>query len=99
MTDSPAPEPVRSDCSSSIRLGADQASAFHGERKLKLTKTEYRLLECLLREPGRVRTRAELMWAAIAGGAQVLERTIDQHICALRRKLGVSELIQTIRGR
>ncbi len=68
-------------------------------RELDLTPTEFRLLECLLRQPGRAFTRSQLMDAAIGEGAVVLERTIDVHVKSLRRKLGpAGELIQTVRG-
>jgi len=67
-------------------------------RELDLTPTEFRLLECLLRQPGRAFTRHQLMDVAI-GDAIVLERTIDVHIKTLRRKLGAAgELIETVRG-
>lgn len=70
----------------------------HG-RELDLTPTEFRLLECLLRQPGRAFTRQQLMDFAIEEGAVVLERTIDVHIKSLRRKLdGESEYIETVRG-
>jgi len=67
-------------------------------RELELTPTEFRLLECLLRQPGRAFTRHQLMDAAIGEGAVVLERTIDVHIKTLRKKLGVEGLIETVRG-
>jgi two-component system phosphate regulon response regulator PhoB len=68
-------------------------------RALDLTPTEFRLLECLLRQPGRAFTRAQLMDAAIGEGAVVLERTIDVHVKTLRRKLDTaSDLIETVRG-
>jgi two-component system phosphate regulon response regulator PhoB len=72
-------------------------ASVHGE-ELDLTPTEFRLLECMLRQPGRAFSRAQLMDAAIGGGAIVLERTIDVHIKTLRRKLGDPELIETVRG-
>lgn len=66
---------------------------------LDLTPTEFRLLECLLRQPGRAFTRTQLMDSAIEEGALVLERTIDVHIKSLRRKLGVAgDFIETVRG-
>lgn len=69
----------------------------HGE-PVALTPTEFRLLETLLRQPGRAFTRHDLMDAAV-GDTIVLERTIDVHIKSLRRKLGVSgERIETVRG-
>jgi two-component system phosphate regulon response regulator PhoB len=68
-------------------------------KDLDLTPTEFRLLECLLRQPGRAFSRHQLMDAAIGDGALVLERTIDVHIKSLRRKLGpAGEFIETVRG-
>jgi len=73
-----------------------------GNTKLELTPTEFRLLECLVRQPGRAFTRHQLMDAAIGEGQIVLERTIDVHIKTLRKKLSQSatgpELIETVRG-
>jgi two-component system phosphate regulon response regulator PhoB len=67
--------------------------------ELDLTPTEFRLLECLLRQPGRAFSRAQLMDCAIEEGAIVLERTIDVHIKSLRRKFGEQgELFETVRG-
>lgn len=65
---------------------------------VSLTPTEFRLLETLMRQPGRAFTRHDLMEAAV-GDAIVLERTIDVHIKALRRKLGdAGHAIETVRG-
>jgi two-component system phosphate regulon response regulator PhoB len=67
--------------------------------EMDLTPTEFRLLECMLRQPGRAFTRAQLMDFAIEEGAVVLERTIDVHIKSLRRKLGSEQgYIETVRG-
>ena len=74
-----------------------------GEKRLDLTPTEFRLLEALIRQPGRAFTRHQLMDAAIGEGSIVLERTIDVHVKTLRKKLGevraeAGELIETVRG-
>ena len=64
----------------------------------QLTPTEFRLLECLLRQPGRAFTRPQLMDVAM-GDSVVLERTIDVHIKTLRKKLGdEGDFIETVRG-
>jgi two-component system phosphate regulon response regulator PhoB len=81
-----------------VRIDRLRHRAYAGGRELELTPTEFRLLECLLRQPGRAFTRHQLMDAAIGDGAIVLERTIDVHIKTLRRKLGETELIETVRG-
>jgi two-component system phosphate regulon response regulator PhoB len=81
-----------------VRIDRVRHRAFHYGRELDLTPTEFRLLECMLRQPGRAFTRAQLMDAAIGEGAVVLERTIDVHVKTLRRKLGEGDLIETVRG-
>ena len=55
---------------------------------LDLTPSEFGLLEALIRQPGRVFSRSELIDAALGGDSLVLERTIDVHIRSLRKKLG-----------
>ncbi|MCA9270692.1 MAG: winged helix-turn-helix transcriptional regulator, partial [Planctomycetales bacterium] len=66
---------------------------------LELTKSEFRLLDTLIRQPGRVFDRAELIDAALGEDTLVMERTIDVHIRALRKKLGEhADLIETVRG-
>ncbi len=68
-------------------------------RILELTPTEFRLLETLLGDPGRAYERNDLINLALGEDTIVLERTIDVHIRALRKKLGDSgELIETVRG-
>jgi two-component system phosphate regulon response regulator PhoB len=70
-----------------------------GGQEVDLTPTEFRLLECMLRQPGRAFTRQQLMDFAIEEGAVVLERTIDVHVKSLRRKLGAErDFIETVRG-
>ena len=66
---------------------------------LQLTRSEFRLLDTLIRQPGRVFQRSELIDAALGDDTMVLERTIDVHIRALRRKLGEhAGVIETVRG-
>jgi two-component system phosphate regulon response regulator PhoB len=65
---------------------------------VELTPTEFRLLECLLKQPGRAFSRQQLMNASVGDGHVVLERTIDVHVKTLRRKLGRADLIETVRG-
>jgi two-component system phosphate regulon response regulator PhoB len=70
-----------------------------GSQSLDVTPTEFRLLETLVRQPGRAFTRHDLMDSAIGDGAIVLERTIDVHVKSLRKKLGATgDYIETVRG-
>jgi two-component system, OmpR family, phosphate regulon response regulator PhoB len=81
-----------------VKIDRVRHRAFADDHELELTPTEFRLLECLLRQPGRAFTRHQLMDAAIGESAMVLERTIDVHIKTLRKKLGTADLIETVRG-
>ena len=66
---------------------------------LELTPSEFRLLDTLIRNPGRAFDRRELINSALGADTLALERTIDVHIRSLRKKLGVhAEVIQTVRG-
>ncbi len=69
---------------------------------LALTRYEYLLLATLLRRPGRIFSRAELMDLVWSDAPDTLDRTVDAHIKLLRAKLrnnGVSvEVIQTHRN-
>jgi two-component system phosphate regulon response regulator PhoB len=66
---------------------------------VSLTAAEFRLLKALMAARGRVLTRPQLLDAVSGSLAAVTDRTIDVHITALRRKLGVAaNWIQTVRG-
>lgn len=68
-------------------------------RVLDLTPSEFRLLDTLIRQPGRAFDRSELIDSALGTDAIVLERTIDVHIRSLRKKLDDSaDRIETVRG-
>jgi two-component system phosphate regulon response regulator PhoB len=81
-----------------LKIDRSRHRAFAEDKELDLTPTEFRLLEVLLRQPGRAFSRHQLMDAAIGEGAIVLERTIDVHIKTLRKKLGETDRIETVRG-
>lgn len=69
------------------------------EEPVDLTPTEFNLLEALVRQPGRVFSRSELIDVALGGDSLVFERTIDVHIRSLRKKLGRhAPLVETVRG-
>lgn len=66
---------------------------------VSLTATEFRLLHLLAAHPGRVFTRDQLVSRVIGGGAAVIDRNIDVHVRAIRKKLGEHRtLIGTVRG-
>ena len=85
--------------SQGITIDRQSHRAKAGEEEPTLTKSEFALLETLVRNQGRAFSRAELIDAALGDDAIVLERTIDVHVRAVRKKLGpFSNLIETVRG-
>jgi DNA-binding response OmpR family regulator len=67
-------------------------------REIVLTAQEFKLLELLVRHPGRVFTRAQVLNRAWGDGGLVTDRTIDVHVKSLRKKFGKFEFIETVRG-
>lgn len=59
-------------------------------RPVRLTPAELKLLETLVRAPGRVFSRAELAERAFGWDYDALDRTVDAHVKNLRKKLGPS---------
>ncbi len=58
-----------------------------GDQEVRLTPTEYRLLEVLMREPGRLFSRPQLVHKVLGYDYQGTDRTIDVHVLNLRRKI------------
>ena len=66
---------------------------------VSLTSTEFKLLHHLASSRGRAFSREQLLNRVVGMGVVVVDRNIDVHIRALRKKLGNhSDMIQTIRG-
>ena len=61
--------------------------AYIADRLLNLTTVEFKLLGVLVKEPGRVFSRAELIEKALGYDFEGFDRTIDVHILNLRRKV------------
>ena len=68
---------------------------------VKLTRTEFEILELLTRHPGRVFTRSEIANTAHNDGADRGDKTADAHIANIRAKLrptGTDTYIDTVWG-
>ena len=66
---------------------------------INLTSTEFKLLHHLASSRGRAFSREQLLNKVVGMGVVVVDRNIDVHIRAVRKKLGThSNMIQTIRG-
>ena len=69
-----------------LSLNMNRYECFWDDVAIKLTVTEFLLLESLASRPGYVKSRDQLMSAAYDDDIYVDDRTIDSHIKRLRRK-------------
>ena len=67
-------------------LNMDRHECHWNKERIKLTVTEFLLLESLVNRPGYVKNRDQLMSAAYSDDLYVDDRTIDSHIKRIRRK-------------
>jgi len=81
-----------------VTLDTARRQAVIGESVIELTATEFDLLAYLMRSPGRVFTREQLLSAVWGYEAAAGTRTVDVHISQLRTKLGGTSPIRTVRG-
>ncbi len=66
---------------------------------IPLTRTEFGIVHLLMRRPGRVFTRAQIVSEVQGSNVAVTDRSVDVHIVSLRRKLeDAGRLIETVRG-
>lgn len=83
-----------------VRMDPDAFRAWANGVQLTLTVTEFRILEVLVRRPGRAFPRDELVELAYPGPHHVSDRTLDSHIRRIRQKLREAGLdpIETVHG-
>ncbi len=67
-------------------------------REVVLTPKEFDILQCLAVDPGRVLTRQEILERAWDAHWYGPTKVLDVHMAALRRKLGVPGLVETVYG-
>ena len=70
-----------------LLLDPDRFKLLRDGVAVPLTPTEFKLLQALMRRPGRVFTRDELLAQLYPHGESVIDRVIDVHIGKLRHKI------------
>src|SRR5438093_9096652 len=70
-----------------IEIDVPRMRVTGGARPVELTPTEFLLLSTVVREPGRVFTRAQLLDAAHGVAIDSYERAIDAHVKNIRKKI------------
>lgn len=84
-----------------LRLDRTTRRVHRGSREVRLGPTEFRLLECLMRSPGRVYGRDQLLDQVWGRDAEIDDRTVDVHVGRLRKAVTSGEdadPIRTVRG-
>ena len=82
-----------------IVIDSSRRTVLVAGKPVALTATEFNLLKALAEKEGRVISREDLLSLARGDDVAVMDRTVDVHVAALRKKLGKQgEMIETVRG-
>lgn len=82
-----------------LRIDLDAHDVFIAEERIHLTPSEYKLLQALAENRGRVLTRKHLIQLVQGDGITVVDRAVDTQVFGLRKKLGIhDDIIETIRS-
>jgi len=84
-----------------IVLDREQHRVYRKKSELNLGPTEFRLLEFMMRHPGRVFSRTQLLDNVWGETIYIDERTVDVHVGRLRKAVNTGrmpDVIRTIRG-
>jgi DNA-binding response OmpR family regulator len=91
-----APRPLRVD---DLEVDVARHEVRLRGKDVEATPTELRLLHHLVRNRGRVFSRAQLLDRAVGTDVGVVERNVDVHVAMLRKKLAdYGDRIVTVRG-
>jgi len=91
-----SPEVVKS---GKIVIDSSRRTVTVAGKPVALTATEFNLLKSLAEKEGRVISREDLLSLARGDDVAVMDRTVDVHVAALRKKLGKQgDMIETVRG-
>ena len=84
-----------------VVLDRETHRVYRGKTEIRLGPTEFRLLEFLMRSPGRVFSRGQLLDNVWGETIYIDERTVDVHVGRLRKAVNdgkMPDVIRTIRG-
>lgn len=84
-----------------IMLDREAHRVYRRKNEIKLGPTEFRLLEFMMRHPGRVFSRSQLLDNVWGETIYIDERTVDVHVGRLRKAVNsgrMPDVIRTIRG-
>lgn len=91
-----------SDNPNSLILDEERYTVRYNNKSLNLTSIEFKLLQSLYKQAGKILSRDQLMTHSYTDNRIVSDRTIDSHVKKLRQKLAdfelEEELIQSVYG-
>jgi DNA-binding response OmpR family regulator len=96
----PIPQPLLFQVAN-LTMNQGTRDVLRGERRIGLTRTEYSILELLMRNAPRVVSRDSLIETVWGPGSDIESNTLDAFVRLLRAKIegpGEARLLQTIRG-
>jgi DNA-binding response OmpR family regulator len=85
-----------------LSLDRDRQQVTRGKKRIYLTKKEFSLLECLMRQKGKVVSRGVILENVWGTDIDPFSNTIEAHILNLRKKIdyhGVKKLIHSVPSR
>lgn len=86
-------------CIHGISIDATRHKVAVDEKTITLTSTEFKVLQLMASQPGRVFTRYQIVDAVHGDDYPVTDRSVDVQIVGLRKKLeGAGQFIETVRG-
>lgn len=80
-----------------IEIDVQKNQVFKQKKEIPFTKNEFEILKKIMEEDGNMVKRETLMKEIIGYDNYAFDRTIDTHIKNIRKKLGDTEVILTIR--
>ena len=80
-----------------IVLDREAHRVYRKESEIRLGPTEFRLLEFMMRHPGRVFSRGQLLDNVWGETIYIDERTVDVHVGRLRKAINIGRSIDPIR--
>ena len=80
-----------------LKIDTAGRQLWRGEDSIDVTAREWALIECLLRRPGALVSKAQVEEALYAMGSEVESNTVEVYVSRLRKKLG-ADAIETVRG-
>jgi len=84
-----------------LEIAAASRSALVSGEPLDLTSTEFNLLQVLVKQAGKIVTKANLSENGLGRSLEKYDRSIDMHMSNLRKKMtqkNIGEMIITVRG-